>query len=42
MWTQEKVTIYRENTIVTGEGLTANPDLSEIEISNQETQLKTK
>ncbi|MCK4935605.1 MAG: LPS export ABC transporter periplasmic protein LptC [Elusimicrobiales bacterium] len=42
IWTEEKVTVYRQNTIVTGVGLTANPDLSEIEIRNQETQLKTK
>jgi LPS export ABC transporter protein LptC len=42
IWTEEKVTVYRQNTIVTGKGLTANPDLSEIEIRNQETQLKTK
>ncbi|MCK5583612.1 MAG: LPS export ABC transporter periplasmic protein LptC [Elusimicrobiales bacterium] len=42
IWTQEKVTIYRENAIVTGVGLTANPDLSEIEIRNQETQLAVK
>lgn len=42
IWTENKVTVYRQNTIVTGVGLTANPDLSEIEIRNQETQLKTK
>ena len=39
IWTDDKVTIYRQNTIVTGVGLIANPDLSEIEIRNQETQL---
>ena len=42
IWTKEKVTVYRQNTIMTGSGLTANPDLSEIEIQDQETQLKTK
>ncbi len=42
IWTEEKVSVYRQNTIVTGRGLTANPDLSEIEIRNQETQLAVK
>ncbi|PIU18152.1 MAG: LPS export ABC transporter periplasmic protein LptC [Elusimicrobia bacterium CG08_land_8_20_14_0_20_59_10] len=39
IWTDEPVTIYRERTVITGRGFTANPDLSEIELLHQETRL---
>ena len=40
IWTDEKVTLLRGKTVVTGKGFTANPDLSEIEIEHQETRLQ--
>jgi LPS export ABC transporter protein LptC len=40
IWTEEPVTIYKEKTIITGKGFTANPDLSEIEIEHQETRMR--
>jgi LPS export ABC transporter protein LptC len=37
IWTEDPVTILRGDTITHGKGLTAKPDLSEIEITQQET-----
>lgn len=37
IWTDDPVTIYKGKTVTRGRGFTANPDLSEIEISRQET-----
>ncbi len=42
IWTQEKITIHKGNTVITGRGFTANPDLSEIEIKHQETRMAGK
>lgn len=42
IWTPEPVTIYKGDTIITGRGFTANPDLSEIEIAHQETRMADK
>ncbi|MCX5791114.1 MAG: LPS export ABC transporter periplasmic protein LptC [Elusimicrobia bacterium] len=42
IWTQEKITINKGNTVITGRGFTANPDLSEIEIKHQETRMAGK
>jgi len=42
IWTPERVTIYQGKTVITGRGFTANPDLSEIEITHQETRLAGK
>ena len=40
IWTNEKVTLFRDKTVTNGKGFTANPDLSEIEIEHQETKIK--
>ncbi len=37
--TTERVTIYRKDAVIKGDELTANPDLSNVEIKNQETQI---
>ncbi len=37
IWTDDPVTILKGDTITHGRGFTANPDLSEIEITRQET-----
>lgn len=37
IWTDDPVTILKGDTVTRGRGFTANPDLSEIEISRQET-----
>jgi LPS export ABC transporter protein LptC len=37
IWTDDPVTILKGNSITHGRGITANPDLSEIEITQQET-----
>jgi len=42
IWTEEPVTIYKGRTVIKGRGFIANPDLSEIEIQNQETRLAGK
>ena len=42
IWTEEHVTIYKGKTVITGRGFTANPDLSEIEITHQETRMAPK
>lgn len=42
IWTPERVTIYKDKTIITGRGFVANPDLSEIEITHQETRMADK
>ena len=42
IWTPEPVIIYKGSTIITGRGFTANPDLSEIEITHQETRMADK
>lgn len=42
IWTDLPVTIHKGKTVITGRGFTANPDLSEIEISHQETRLAGK
>ena len=42
LWTEEPVTIHKGRTVIKGRGFTANPDLSEIEIQNQETRLAGK
>jgi LPS export ABC transporter protein LptC len=40
IWTDDPVTILKGNTVTHGRGFTANPDLSEIEITRQETTTK--
>ena len=42
IWTPEPVTIYKGKTVINGRGFTANPDLSEIEITHQETRMAGK
>ena len=37
IWTDDPVEIYKGNTVTQGRGFTANPDLSEIAITHQET-----
>jgi len=37
IWTDDPVTIYKGDTVTQGRGFTANPDLSEIAITQQET-----
>jgi len=37
IWTEDPVTIYKDDTVTHGRGFTAKPDLSEIEITRQET-----
>ncbi len=37
IWTDDAVTIFKGNTVTQGRGFTANPDLSEIAITQQET-----
>ncbi len=37
IWTDDPVTIHKGNTVIKGRGFTANPDLSEIAITQQET-----
>lgn len=37
IWTDDPVTILKGNTVTQGRGFTANPDLSEIAITQQET-----
>ena len=39
IWTDEEVTILRGKNVIRGRGFTANPDLSEIEITRQETKV---
>ncbi|MBI4802172.1 MAG: LPS export ABC transporter periplasmic protein LptC [Elusimicrobia bacterium] len=39
IWTDEEVTILRGRNVIRGLGFTANPDLSEIEITRQETKV---
>jgi LPS export ABC transporter protein LptC len=39
IWTDEPLTIYKDNTVIKGRGFTANPDLSAIEIQRQETRM---
>ena len=39
IWTDERVVIHRGKTVITGSGFTANPDLSEIELTKQETRM---
>jgi len=42
IWTPEPVIIHKGKTKITGRGFTANPDLSEIEITQQETRMADK
>lgn len=37
IWTEEDVVIHKGGSVTRGHGFTANPDLSEIEITRQET-----
>ncbi|MBI4655438.1 MAG: LPS export ABC transporter periplasmic protein LptC [Elusimicrobia bacterium] len=39
IWTDEEITIYKGETVTKGRGFMANPDLTQIEIQNQETKI---
>ncbi len=42
IWTDDPVIIFKGNTITRGQGFKANPDLSEIEVTRQETTTREK
>jgi len=42
IWTDDPVTMFKGNTITRGHGFKANPDLSEIEVTRQETTTREK
>ena len=42
IWTEDPVTILKGNTVTRGHGFRANPDLSKIEITRQETTTREK
>lgn len=42
IWTEDPVTILKGDTVTHGHGFRANPDLSEIEITRQETTTREK